>query len=262
MRKLERGFLWLALLGLVGPMLCALVGSTMSESALFSRGDTRSVGLDNYRALFDTRDFWTPLGNSLFVSGVTSVLSVLMGSLAAYALARLRFQGKKLLLASFLAVAMFPQISIVAPLFAVLRHLSLVDTYPGLVLPYLTFAMPLSVWLLTGYFQRLPKGVEEAARLDGASHLQVFSKVVLPMALPGILGTGIVTFIYCYNEFLFALSFTAGPEHRTLPVAIALFRGQYQIPWGEVLAATIVASVPVVALVLLFQRRIAQTIDR
>ena len=262
MKKLERGLLGLVLLGILGPMLCALLASMMGESALFSGGSTKSVGLYNYRALFETRDFWTPLANSLLVSGVTTVLSVLMGSLAAYALARLRFPGRKVLLATFLAVAMFPQISIVSPLFSMLRALSLVDSYAGLVLPYLTFAMPLSVWLLTGYFQRLPEGVEEAARLDGASHFQVFQKVVLPMALPGIFGTAIVTFIYCWNEFMFALSFTAGPEHRTLPVAIALFRGQYQVPWGEVLAATVLASIPVVLLVFAFQKRIAQTIDR
>jgi ABC-type glycerol-3-phosphate transport system permease component len=249
-------------LALLAPIFFALSGSLMNESALFSSGDTRSVGLSNYRALFETRDFWTPLLNSLLVSGATTVLSVALASPTAYALARLKFRGRKLLLAIFLAVSMFPQISIVSPLFMVLRRLSLIDSYPGLVLPYLTFAMPLSVWLLTSYFERLPKGVEEAAHLDGASHFRILRSIVLPMAQPGIFGTAIVTFVYCYNEFLFALSFTAGPEHRTLPVAIALFRGQYQVPWGEVLAATILASLPVVFLVLAFQKRIAEAIDR
>jgi ABC-type glycerol-3-phosphate transport system permease component len=262
MKVLGRLGLFVGLLALATPLLVALVASVMSESALYDGGSSRSVGLANYRTLFEKHDFWTPFVNSLVVSSVTTVLCVGLSSLAAYALARLRFAGRKLLLSAFLAVAMFPQISIVSPLFMVLRELSLIDSYPGLVLPYLTFAMPLAVWLLTNYFKQLPRGVEEAARLDGASHFQVLKEIVIPMALPGIIGTALVTFIYCWNEFLFALSFSVGREHQTLPVAIALFRGQYQVPWGEVLAATVVASMPVVALVLLFQRRVAETIER
>jgi ABC-type glycerol-3-phosphate transport system permease component len=183
---------------------------------------------------------------------------VTIGSLCAYALARLRFRGKTLLLGVILAVSMFPQIAIVSPLFLLLRSVRLINTYPGLVLPYLTFAMPLAVWLLVGYFRQLPAELEEAAMVDGASRLRAFREVIVPLALPGLAATAILTFVYSWNEFLFALSFTLGPERQTVPVAIALFRGQYQVPWGQVLAAAIVATAPVALLVLAFQRRIVQ----
>lgn len=152
----------------------------------------------------------------------------------------------------------WPQVAVVSPLYLVLRTLGLIHTYPGLVLPYLTFAMPLTVWLLTGFFRQLPRELEDAARVDGASPLRVFVSIILPLAAPGVATTAILTFIYCWNEFLFALSFTVGPERQTVPVAIALFRGRYQVPWGQVLAASVVASAPVVLLVLAFQRRIVR----
>jgi len=167
-------------------------------------------------------------------------------------------RGKSTVLGLILAVSMFPQIAIVSPLFLLLRSLGLIDTYPGLILPYLTFAMPLTVWLLVGYFRQIPPDLEEAARVDGATRWQVFTRVVLPLAVPGLAATAILTFLYCWNEFLFALSFTLGPERHTVPVAIALFRGQYQVPWGQILAAAVVATAPVALLVLLFQRRIVQ----
>src|SRR5262249_18563115 len=170
--------------------------------------------------------------------------------------ARLQFRGKSAILAFILAVTMFPQISIVSPLYLLLRSLGLINTYPGLVLPYLTFAMPLTVWLLVGFFRQLPRSLEGAALLDGASRLRTFREIVLPLAWPGLATTAIITFIYCWNEFLFALSFTLGPERQTVPVAIALFRGQYQVPWGQILAAAVLATAPVAILVLLFQRRI------
>jgi ABC-type glycerol-3-phosphate transport system permease component len=214
--------------------------------------------LDHYRALFTERAFWLPIRNSLVVAGSTTLFCVTIGSLCAYALARLRFRGKALLLGVILAVSMFPQIAVVSPLFLLLRSVRLIDTYPGLVLPYLTFAMPLAVWLLVGYFRQLPAELEEAAMVDGASRLRAFREVIVPLALPGLAATAILTFVYSWNEFLFALSFTLGPERQTVPVAIALFRGQYQVPWGQVLAAAIVATAPVAVLVLAFQRRIVQ----
>jgi ABC-type glycerol-3-phosphate transport system permease component len=183
---------------------------------------------------------------------------VILGSLCAYALARLQFPGKVPLLGFILAVGMFPQISVVSPLYLLLRELRLINTYPGLVLPYLTFAMPLTVWLLVGFFRQLPGELEEAAMVDGASRMRAFWEVIVPLALPGIATTAILTFVYSWNEFLFALSFTLGPERQTVPVAIALFRGQYQIPWGQILAAAVVATAPVTLLVLAFQRRIVQ----
>jgi ABC-type glycerol-3-phosphate transport system permease component len=213
---------------------------------------------DHYRDLFTERDFWTPIKSSLGVAGTTTLLCVTLGSLCAYALARLQFTGRTAILAFILAISMFPQITIISPLYACLRALGLIDTYPGLVLPYLTFAMPLTVWLLVGFFQALPRELEEAAMVDGAGRVTTFVRIVLPLALPGLVTTAIITFIYCWNEFLFALSFTVSPARRTVPVAVALFRGQYQVPWGQILAATVVATAPVALLVLAFQRRIVR----
>ena len=240
----------------VFPLYWALVSSITPESRLFEAPALvpSRVTLDHYRALFAQRDFLTPIKNSLVVAASTTALCVAVGSLCAYALARLEFRGKTPLLAFVLAVSMFPQITVVSPLYLVLRELGLIDTYPGLVFPYVTFAMPLTVWLLVGFFRQLPRELEEAAMVDGAGRLRIFWEIILPLALPGLATTAILTFVYCWNEFLFALSFTVGPERQTVPVAIALLRGRYQVPWGQTLAAAIVAAVPVAVLVLAFQR--------
>jgi ABC-type glycerol-3-phosphate transport system permease component len=247
-------------LGAAFPFYRAIAGSLTPEAQLFEGAPLwpSPPVLAHYRALFAERAFWLPIRNSLIVAGSTTLFCVTIGSLCAYALARLRFRGKTLLLGGILAVSMFPQIAIVSPLFLLLRSVRLINTYPGLVLPYLTFAMPLAVWLLVGYFRQLPAELEEAAMVDGASRLRAFREVIVPLALPGLAATAILTFVYSWNEFLFALSFTLGPERQTVPVAIALFRGQYQVPWGQVLAAAIVATAPVAVLVLAFQRRIVQ----
>ena len=242
------------------PLVWMLLASFAPESRLFeSRALWRGPFVaDHYRALFDERNFWVPIRNSLIVAGTTTILAVTLGGACAYALARMRFRGRYPILAFVLAVSMFPQISLVAPLYLVLREAGLINTYPGLVLPYLTFAMPLTIWLLVGYFRQLPADVEEAAAMDGAGLMRTLVEIVAPLAWPGIATTAILTFVYCWNEFLFALSFTLGPERYTVPVAIALFRGQYQVPWGQILAAAVVATLPVILLVVLFQRRITQ----
>ena len=261
----KRPWVWTAILlamliPIAFPLYWALVASLTPESVLFSEPSLwpREPIADHYRALFETRDFWTPVRNSLVVAGLTTLFCVAVGSLAAYALARLEFRGKALILGFILAVTMFPQISIVSPLYLLLRTLRLINTYPGLIMPYMTFAMPLTVWLLVGYFRQLPKDLEEAALVDGASRLGAFTKIIIPLAMPGLATTAILAFIYCWNEFLFALTFTVSPERHTVPVAIALFRGEYQVPWGEILAASVLATAPVAAMVLLFQRRIVQ----
>jgi ABC-type glycerol-3-phosphate transport system permease component len=245
--------------GLV-PIYWTLVASLSPEARLFTDPPLvpAAVVFDHYRALFTGLAFWRPIRNSLIVAGATTIVAVTLAGPCAYAIARLRFRGRNLVLAAVLAVSMFPQIAVVSPLFLLLRQVRLIDTYPGLVLPYLTFAMPLSIWLLVSFFRQLPPEIEEAARIDGASRLQVFRRIVLPLALPGVSATAILTFLYCWNEFLFALSFTLGPDRQTVPVAIALFRGQYQVPWGQVLAAAVVATIPVVLVVLAAQRRIVQ----
>jgi ABC-type glycerol-3-phosphate transport system permease component len=248
------------LLAMAFPLYWTIVSSLTPEARLFQVPDLvpRVLVLEHYRALFAERDFWTPIRNSLVVAGSTTVLCITLGVLCAYALARLRFPGKAPLLAIVLAVGMFPQIAVVSPLYLLLRELRLIDTYPGLVLPYMTFAMPLAVWLLVGVFRQLPPELEEAALVDGAGRLRTLREVVLPLALPGVAATAILTFLYCWNEFLFALSFTLGPERYTVPVAIALFRGRYQVPWGQILAAAVVASAPVALIVFALQRRIVQ----
>ena len=243
---------------LVFPLYWMVAASVTPEARLFAARPLLPVRItiDHYRALFDARDFLIPIRNSLVVAGLTTAVVIPVAALCAYALARMRMRGKGLLLAFILAVSMFPQIAIVPPLYLILRELRLLNTYPGLVLPYLTFAMPLAVWLLTGFFRELPRDLEDAARLDGAGRLRAMRDVVMPLAAPGVASAAILTFLYCWNEFLFALSFTLGPERYTVPVAITFFRGRYQVPWGEVLAAAVVATIPVALLVLAFQRRI------
>lgn len=248
---------WLFVLFLSAPILFALVASFRTEAALFG-GASSSLTLENYRALFSLHSFWRPLWSSLVVASLTTLLSVLVGSLCAYALARLRFRGKELLLSFVLAVSLFPQITLVSPLYLMLRAAGLIDTYPGLILPYLTFSTPLAVWLLVGYFRQLPRALEESALVDGATRLRILRSIVLPLSAPGIAVTALFTFIYCWNEFLFALAFTITPERQTAPVAIAMLQGRYQIPWGQILAASLLATVPVLTLALLFQQKIRQ----
>jgi trehalose/maltose transport system permease protein len=242
------------------PFYWAIVASLTPEAALFREPSIwpSVVILDHYRALFDQRDFLTPIRNSLIVAGTTTAFCLTVGTFAAYAIARLQFRGKAAIMAFILAVTMFPQISIVSPLYLLLRSLRLINTYPGLIMPYMTFAMPLTVWILAGSIRQIPRDLEDAAHVDGASRRQSFTKILLPLAVPSLATTAILTFIYCWNEFLFALSFTLGPERQTVPVAIALFRGQYQVPWGQILAAAVIATAPVAAMVLVFQRRIVQ----
>lgn len=242
------------------PLIVVVISSLRPEARLFESVAPipSELVLDHYRALFRERDFATPIFNSIVVAGATTALCLPLGTMCAYAVARLRFPGRSALLAVVLAVAMFPQISIVSPLYTFLRAVGLIDTRPGLVLPYLTFAMPLAIWLLVGYFRALPADLEEAALVDGASRMRVLLEVVLPLAWPAMATTGILTFLFCWNEFLFALSFTVRAESRTVPVAIALFRGQYQVPWGQILAGAVVATAPVVTIVVLFQRRIVR----
>lgn len=242
------------------PFYWMVAASLTPEADLFGAPGLwpRAAVLEHYRALFLDGGFWVPIRNSLVVALNTTALCLILGAPCAYALARLRFRFRGAVLALILAVSMFPQIAIVPPLFLALRRLGLIDTYPGLVLPYLTFAMPLCVWLLHGYFRGLPPELEEAALIDGAGRIRALVSIMLPVSLPGLATAAILTLVYCWNEFLFALSFTLGPERQTVPVAMAMMRGQYQISWGQVLAASVVATLPVALLMLLFQRRIVR----
>jgi ABC-type glycerol-3-phosphate transport system permease component len=243
---------------LLFPIGWAIAASFTPESDLFASPSLMpsSPSLEHYRALFGERAFLTPIRNSIVVAASTTALAVPIAALCAYALARLRLRGRRALLATILAVSMFPQISIVPPLYLALRAVGLLDTYPGLILPYLTFSTPVAIWILTGFFRQLPRDLEDAAALDGASRLRALRDIVLPLAAPGVAATAILVFLYSWNEFLFAFSFTLGPDRQTVPVAITLFRGRYQVPWGEILAAAVVATIPVALVVFAFQRRI------
>jgi ABC-type glycerol-3-phosphate transport system permease component len=241
---------------LLFPLLWALLASFTPDERLGQAALPTALVAGHYRALFAQRDFLTPIRNSLIVASLTTAVALVLAVPCAYALVRLPVRGGRFVLAFVLAVSMFPQIAMVPSLYLLLRELRLLNTFAGLVLPYLTFAVPLAVWLLSGFFRQLPVDLEEAALLDGASRLHTVLRIVLPLSWPGVATTGILVFLSSWNEFLFALSFTLGPERYTVPVAITLFRGQYQVPWGEVLAAAVVATSIVAAFVLVAQRRI------
>jgi ABC-type glycerol-3-phosphate transport system permease component len=243
----------------LAPLGWLIIASLRPESLLFAANASAppaAFTFEHYRALFAERAFLIPIRNSLVIATLTTAIAIPIAAVGAYALARLPIRGKMTWLGLLLAISTFPQISVIAPLFLALRELRLIDTYAGVVLPHVAFATPLAVWLLTTFFRQLPRELEEAAMMDGASRLRVLRDVVLPLAAPGLASTAILTFLFSWNEFLFALSFTLGPDRQTVPVAIALFRGRYQVPWGQVLAAAVIASAPVALMVLAFQRRI------
>jgi len=227
------------------PFYWAVVASFTREATLFREPSLwpRELILDHYRALFTERDFWTPIKNSLIVALTTTVFCVTIGAFAAYALARIEFRGKRAVLAFILAVTMFPQISIVSPLYLLLRELRLINTYPGLILPYLTFAMPLTVWLLVGFFRQLPSELEEAAMVDGAGRLRALREVILPLALPGLAATAILTFVYSWNEFLFGLILST---RNAVPVTVGatFFITSWGVKWGATAAAMMLSVLP------------------
>lgn len=210
----------------------------------------------NYTNVFIKQPFLRYLFNSAFVAGTTTLVCLIVGSLAAFALAKLRFQGKGLVMALVLSVSMFPPVAIAPSLFYILSRLHLIDTYPGLILPYTTFALPLALWNLTAFFRQVPTELLESARVDGAGYFKTFWQIFMPLVAPGLFTTGILTFICAWNEFLFALFFTTTQEMYTVPVGIALFSGQYESPWGEIAAATVIVTLPLIALVLAAQKRI------
>jgi len=194
--------------------------------------------------------------NSVIVAGSTTIVCVIVGCLAAYPLARLRIRYKRVILLGILAVAMFPQISVAGPVWRILRALGWLNTYQGLIIPYVALTLPLTVWILANFFKQLPMELEEAARVDGAGLFQILTLVIMPLAAPGVFTAALLTFIYSWNEFFFALLIMTESDVQTLPVGIALFPGEYTMPWGEISAASTVATIPLIVLVLFFQKRI------
>jgi trehalose/maltose transport system permease protein len=212
----------------------------------------------NLSYVFHQRDFLYALRNSVIASLATVAIALVFGSLAAYALGRIKFRGRNITLYVILAMTMFPAIAILGSLFQMMRNFHLYNTIPGLVLTYMTFTLPFTVWVLSNFFKAMPGELEEAALVDGSTPFQAFYKIMLPLAMPGLVTTGLLAFIAAWNEFLFSLTFTNTYAARTVQPAIASFRGntQYEEPWGSIMAAAVVVTVPLVILVLIFQRKI------
>jgi multiple sugar transport system permease protein len=203
----------------------------------------------HYEAVWARSVIPRALGNSLGVAAITTVLALVLGLFAAYALARLPVPGARLLLLGMVAGTAFPQVAIVSPLYLLIRALGLRDTWSALVLANTSFALPLVVWLLTGFIREIPEGLEEAASLDGADRFRILRWIIAPLAAPGMTSVGLLTFLASWNEFLFAYTFTASESSRTVPVALALFPGVFEVPWGDIAAASILASLPPVLIV-------------
>jgi multiple sugar transport system permease protein len=217
-----------------------------------------SPTLDNYRGIFRGNFFSSALINSVGIGVLTTIIAVVIGAMAAYAVARLEFPGKRVLIGAVLLISMFPAISLVTPLFNIERRIGLFDTWPGLIIPYITFALPLSIYTLSAFFREIPWDLEKAAKMDGATPAQAFRRVIVPLAAPGIVTTAILVFIFAWNDLLLALSLTATRAAITAPVAIANFTGssQFEEPTGSIAAGAMVITVPIIVFVLVFQRRI------
>jgi trehalose/maltose transport system permease protein len=212
----------------------------------------------NYQQIFQLEQFASALRNSIGIALIATALSVVIGTLAAYAIARLSFPGKKLLVGVALLISMFPQISLISPLFDIERTVGLFNTWPGLILPYITSSLPLAIYTLSAFFREIPWELEKAAQMDGATPFQAFRSVIVPLAAPGVFTTAILVFIFCWNDFLFAVSLTSTEASQTTTVAIAEFTGasEFTEPTGSISAAAVLLTVPIILFVLFFQRRI------
>ena len=221
--------------------------------------------INHYRTVLttDSLHFLAYLRNSLLVSAISAVVSVSIAALAAYAITRLSLPGKTLLMLVILSVSLFPPVSLISYLFKLMAGIGWINTYQALIFPYVAWTLPLSLWILVSYFAQLPRDLDRAALVDGCSRFQVLRRVVLPLAMPGVVSTTLLAFIFAFNEFLFALLLTTDYRARTIPVGIALFEGLHgQLPWGEIMAAATLTTVPVVILALIFQQRIIQGLTR
>ncbi|MDQ4058350.1 MAG: carbohydrate ABC transporter permease [Actinomycetota bacterium] len=231
----------------------------LGDRALNSPSLTQGpFGLENYISVFD-QGFGYNLRNSAIVAGTTTIVCITVGSLAAYAIARLPLKGKVLILSGILAVALFPSVALVPPLYELWRNLGLLNTYPGLYIPYTAFTLPLTIFILTTFYASIPRDLEEAARVDGATAFQAFYKVVLPLAAPGVFAAAIIVFVYAWNEFLLASTFAPRDlVAQTVPVDIAAFTGsvEFQRPIGTITAACVIVTIPMIIMTLILQRRI------
>ena len=252
---------WAILLWSGGPFVWQFSTSFQQDKALTA--DTPHLWpspatLDHYYNVFATKHFQLYVLNSVIVAGLTTLACLAIGALAAFSLSRLRIRQRFGILVVILAVSMFPQIALVGPLYLVASDLGLLDTYASLVITYVALGLPLVTWVLFGYFETLPRELDEAARMDGIGPIGLLLRIVLPLSAPALVTTGLLAFIAAWNEFMFALAFTSNIEHQTIPVGIANFTNLYYVPWGDIAAASVVVTVPLIVLVLVFQRHIIE----
>lgn len=261
--RFRQVLLWVAVAAIV--LFCLFPFYWLINTSLKTGADLSSANLvppsptlDNYTSIFEDAAFTEALRSSAIVAGSVTALSLVIGSFAGYALARLHLPFKFLILAILLSISTFPPIAIAAPVFEIWTDIGLYNTYLGLILPSLAFGLPLTVYILASFFRDIPRELEEAALIDGATRFQAFRKVVVPLAAPGVVTAGLLVFIFAWNEFLFAITLTSTPDRRPVPAAIAFFTGstQFEIPLGTISAASVVVTIPLIALVLIFQRRI------
>ncbi len=243
----------------VFPFYYAVITSLKTGTAIFEVTYwPKNVSFANYTSVLTGRTFIRNLGNSLFIASTTVAFALFLAVTASYALARVKFRGRGLLLMTILAVSMFPQIAVLAGLFELIRFLGLYNTPWALIMSYTIFTLPFTVWVLTTFMRDLPVEIEEAAIVDGATPWVIITQVFMPLLWPALVTTGLLAFIGAWNEFLFALTFTSSETQRTVPVGIALLSGasQQEIPWGPIMAASVIVTVPLIVLVLIFQRKI------
>ncbi|MER7156085.1 carbohydrate ABC transporter permease [Streptomyces lydicus] len=244
----------------LAPFYWMLVSSLRRTSDIFANSPfpTR-LSFENYLAVLDPSESFTrALLNSLVVAGTTTVVALVLATFTAYAMARLEFRLKRLVLTLIIATSMFPVVSLVVPLLKMFVDFGWINSYQAMIVPSMSFTLPLAVWNLTAFFRQMPDELEHAAMVDGCTRGQAFRKIIIPLAAPGMFTTAIITFIAAWNEFLIALSMTNKPEMQTAPVAISTFSGasQFETPFGSQMAAGVLVTVPLVIMVLLFQRRI------
>jgi multiple sugar transport system permease protein len=241
------------------PLLWVFRMSTVTKTDLLTSPSVTltapPVGI-SYKTVFGNPDFIQALQNSVIVAGTTTVICLFFGSICAYAIARLRFRFKNSIMTIILAISFFPAVAIIAPLFIQFTAVGIINTYWAMIVPDTVFALPLTIWILVAFFRELPRDLEEAAKVDGATTLQAFRKVIVPLAAPGVFTTAILTFIHAWNEFLFANTFTFDAAHYPVTVVIPNFATTYTTDYGAQAAGAVVVTVPLVILVLIFQRRI------
>jgi multiple sugar transport system permease protein len=259
-RKLAWGFADLLVLLYAFIPVLWIISLSLKTPGTLNDGNfwPRAISGDNYTAIFKNNDFVRSLINSIGICAISTVIALLFGTMAAYAIARLDFPGKKTIVGAALLIAMFPQIALVTPLFKIETTLGLFDTWLGLIIPYITFALPLSIYVLSAFFREIPWELEKAAKMDGATPYQAFRRIITPLAMPGIFTAAILVFIACWNDFLFAISLTSTTRARTVPAALSYFTGAttFEKPTGPIAAAAVVITIPLILVVLLFQRRI------